>query len=78
MQPPEGPPVWTALNFFFLGTPPPMSNTISRSETPMGTSTNPVFLILPQRLNTLVPLLCSVPMPAYQAPPFMMMGGTLA
>ena len=33
---------------------------------------------LPDTANTLVPLLCSVPMPAYQAPPFMMMGGTLA
>src|SRR3990170_3875523 len=23
MHPPEGPPVWTALNFFFPGIPPP-------------------------------------------------------
>ena len=25
MQPPEGPPVWTALNFLLFGIPPPMS-----------------------------------------------------
>ena len=45
---------------------------------PMGTSTRPVFLILPTRLNTLVPLLCSVPSPENQSAPFKRMTGTLA
>ena len=38
MQPPDGPPVWTALNARPSGAPPPISNTISRSVIPIGTS----------------------------------------
>ena len=69
MQPPEGPPVWAALNFLPPGMPPPISSTISRRVVPMGTSTRPVLLILPPRANTLVPLLFSVPMEANQSAP---------
>ncbi len=57
MQPPDGPPVWTALNCLSgFSMPPPMSKMISRSVMPMGTSMRPVFLILPVRAKTLVPL----------------------
>src|SRR5512143_1987941 len=63
MQPPEGPPVWTALNFLSgFSMPPPMSKIISRSVIPMGTSMSPVFLILPVRAKTFVPFDFSVPM----------------
>ena len=44
MQPPEGPPVCTALNLRPSGMPPPMSKMISRSVMPMGTSIRPVLL----------------------------------
>ena len=43
MQPPEGPPVCTALNCLPSGMPPPMSKMISRSVMPMGTSIRPVL-----------------------------------
>ena len=78
MQPPEGPPVCAALNFFPLGMPPPISSTISRNVVPIGISTRPVFLILPPRANTFVPLERSVPMEANQSAPFKMICGTLA
>ena len=64
MQPPEGPPVWTALILPPSGAPPPISSTICRSGMPIGTSMRPVLLILPASAKTLVPLLFSVPMPA--------------
>jgi hypothetical protein len=38
---------------------------------PMGTSTSPVFLILPARAKTFVPLLFSVPMDANHSAPFL-------
>ena len=44
----------------------------------MGTSTRPVLTTRPARANTLVPLLVSVPMPAYQSPPLRMIGAMLA
>ncbi len=78
MQPPEGPPVCTALNFLPSGIPPPISKTISRSVIPMGTSTSPVFCTRPARAKTFVPLLFSVPISAYHSPPLRMMGATLA
>lgn len=62
MQPPEGPPVCAALNFFPFGIPPPMSYIISRSGVPIGISTSPVFLIFPPTAKTFVPLLRSEPM----------------
>ena len=78
MQPPEGPPVCTALIVPPSGTPPPISSTISRRVVPIGTSTRPVLRTLPARAKTLVPLLFSVPMPANQSAPSRMMAGTLA
>ena len=57
MQPPDGPPICTALHFLPSGMPPPMSKTIWRSVVPIGTSTRPVRLTLPDRAKTLVPLL---------------------
>ena len=78
MQPPEGPPVCTALIVPPSGAPPPISSTICRRVVPIGTSTRPVLRILPARAKTLVPLLFSVPMPANQSAPLRMIGGTLA
>ena len=68
-QPPEGPPIWTALNFFPLGMPPPTSNTMSRRGVPMGTSIRPVLHTLPVRANALVPGLSGVPIPRYHSAP---------
>ena len=78
MQPPEGPPVWTALIFPPSGAPPPMVSTIFRSVVPIGTSIRPVLVILPASANTFVPLLFSVPMPANHSAPLRMIGATLA
>ena len=78
MQPPEGPPVWTALNSLSAGMPPPRSKIIWRRVVPMGTSTRPVLFTLPTREKTLVPLLFSVPMAAYHSAPVVMIAGTLA
>ena len=78
MQPPAGPPVWTALNARPSTIPPPMSYTISRSVVPIGTSTRPVFTTRPARAKTFVPLLVAVPIAANQSPPLRMMGATLA
>src|ERR1035437_7525330 len=78
MQPPDGPPVCTALHFLPSGIPPPTSLTTSRSVIPMGTSISPVLVTRPARANTLVPLLFSVPIPANQAAPLRRMGATLA
>src|SRR3974390_2641950 len=78
MQPPEGPPVWTALILPPSGAPPPISSTILRREVPMGTSIRPVLVILPARANTFVPLLFSVPIPANHAAPLRTIGATFA
>ena len=78
MQPPEGPPVCTALNPLPSSTPPPMSSMMVRSRVPMGTSMSPVRLILPARAKVLVPRLLSVPMLLYQAAPFSRMALTAA
>ena len=68
-QPPEGPPICTALNFRLRGMPPPMSKMISRRVMPIGTSTRPVLATLPASEKTLVPLLFSVPIAANHAAP---------
>src|ERR1035438_4529217 len=78
MQPPEGPPVCTALKVCPPGTPPPMTSMISRSLMPIGTSTRPVLAILPVSAKTLVPLLLSEPMLANHLPPLRTMGAILA
>ena len=56
-HPPDGPPVWTALNLRPSRMPPPMSKMISRSVRPMGTSTSPVLFTLPTSAKILVPVL---------------------
>src|SRR5580765_4451651 len=78
MQPPEGPPVCTALIPPPSGAPPPICSTILRSVVPIGTSISPVLVILPARAKTLVPLLFSVPTPANHSAPLRIMGATLA
>src|SRR3990172_4947277 len=78
MQPPEGPPICTALNFRLPLMPPPMSKMMVLSGVPMGTSTRPMLFSAPERANTFVPLLFSVPRLANQSAPLRMMGGTLA
>ena len=78
MQPPEGPPICTALHFLPLGMPPPTANTISRMVVPMGTSTRPVRLTMPESANTLVPLLLAVPTAAKASPPISIRAGTQA
>ena len=67
--PPDGPPIWIALNLRFLGRPPPTSKTNWRTVVPIGTSTSPVVLILPASEKTCVPVLVLVPMPANHLPP---------
>ena len=69
MQPPDGPPVCTALILPPSGAPPPISSTICRSVVPIGTSTRPVLRILPASAKTFVPLLFSVPIAANQSAP---------
>ena len=61
IHPPDGPPVWTALNSFPPGIPPPISYTISLKVVPIGTSTKPTLLTFPPNAKTLVPLESSVP-----------------
>ena len=78
MQPPAGPPVWTALKARPSTIPPPMSNTISRSVVPIGTSMSPVLTTRPASAKTFVPLLVAVPIEANQSPPLRMIGATLA
>src|SRR4030043_265279 len=76
MHPPDGPPVWTALNNLPRGIPPPMSNRIVDRGVPIGTSTKPLLATFPVNAKTAVPLLFSVPMPAYHSAPLAMINGT--
>jgi len=78
MHPPEGPPICTALNALSSLIPPPMLYITSRSDMPIGTSTNPPLFILPASANTFVPLLFSVPKLAKALPPFVIIHGTFA
>ena len=77
-QPPDGPPICTALNALPFLMPPPMSYTTSRIVVPMGTSIRPVLTTLPVRAKAFVPELPSVPTDLNQSAPFLMMSGTLA
>ena len=77
MQPPDGPPICTALNFFPFGTPPPMSSMISRIVIPIGTSMSPARSILPASANTFVPLLFSVPNAANASAPWRTIHGII-
>ena len=58
--------------------PPPISYTISRRVTPIGTSIKPLLRIFPASVNVFVPLLFSVPIEAYHAEPFSRIGVMLA
>ena len=78
IHPPEGPPVWAALNFLPSGTPPPISSTISRRVVPIGTSTRPVCRILPPKAKTFVPFDFSVPTELNQSAPFKIIWHMLA
>ena len=60
-MPPEGPPIWTALNLAPFFSPPPMSKMICRRVEPMGTSINPMFSMAPVREKVLQPGLPGVP-----------------
>jgi len=77
-QPPEGPPICTALNFAPPRMPPPMSNMTSLRVVPIGTSIRPVLLILPVRAKALVPGLVGVPKDRNHSMPLFIMGATLA
>jgi len=55
-----------------------MSWTTSPMVIPRGTSTRPVFLILPTSEKILVPVFPGVPILAKLAPPSLMMNGMLA
>lgn len=77
-QPPDGPPICTALMGRSSRMPPQISKTICRSVSPMGTSTRPPRLTFPAMANTLVPLESAVPIAAKAAPPFSRIQGTLA
>ena len=61
MQPPEGPPICTALNFLPAGGPLPTSKITVRSEVPIATSTSPARWTFPLTAKILVPLLVAVP-----------------
>ena len=77
-QPPNGPPVWTALNFLPWDTPPPTSKMMSPSGMPIGTSISPVLFTLPVRANTAVPGDFGVPMLPNHCAPRRMISGVMA
>ena len=77
-QPPEGPPICTALKLVPPRMPPPISKITSLRVVPMGTSIRPVFWMVPVRANALVPGLFSGPMERYHSAPLVMIIGTLA
>ena len=65
MQPPEGPPICTALILpAVLDAAGDVEDDVSQRQLPMGTSTRPPRWTLPVRAKTLVPLEFSVPMAA--------------
>ena len=77
-QPPDGPPIWTALNFPSPLMPPPISNITFLREVPIGTSIRPVFEMLPVRAKAFVPGEFSGPMLLNHFAPLLMITGTLA
>jgi len=68
-QPPDGPPVCTALNPLPPGMPPPIPKMMSRRVAPIGTSTRPVSFTLPTSEKIFVPVEPSVPMERNQSAP---------
>ena len=77
-HPPDGPPVWIALNFLPSLMPPPISKISSRSVVPIEISTRPMLLTLPPRQNTFVPGDFSVPYFLNSSTPSRRMNGTVA
>ena len=77
MQPPDGPPVCTALIGWPYRPPPPTAWTKLPSGVPSGISTSPVFLTLPTREKTLVPELAPPPVSENHAGPRAMIGAIL-
>ena len=83
-QPPEGPPIWTALNASAATvpssrvTPPPMLKMISRRVVPKGTSISPVLTTCPVRANVFVPGEPAVPCFLKAAAPWLRISGTVA
>src|SRR5512139_347119 len=69
-QPPEGPPICTALKAFLLGIPPHTSKMSVRRLVPMAISTSPGCLTFPTTEKTAVPGLLAVPMARNHDPPF--------
>ena len=78
MQPREAPPAWRAFSGRSPSSPPPISETRSRSEMPKGTSTSPAFLTAPSSEKIVVPGVRGVPMLVYHAAPRVTIGATLA
>ncbi|MPN07311.1 hypothetical protein SDC9_154577 [bioreactor metagenome] len=77
-QPPDGPPICTALKSAPSRIPPPISNITSLKVVPIGTSISPVFSIFPVMANAFVPGLFSGPMPLYHSAPLVIISGTFA
>src|ERR1039458_8859115 len=77
MQPPDGPPVCTALMAFPAMPPSPMSYTSVFSGVPSGNSTSPELVTLPTSENTLVPALLVLPVSVNHAAPLVTMGAML-
>ena len=78
MQPPEGPPICTALRCRPPSMPPPISSTMRRMLIPMGTSISPPRTILPARAKVLVPGLVGVPAALKASTPWVRIQGTVA
>ncbi len=78
MQPPDGPPICTALNARPSRMPPPISSTISPMVMPIGTSISPPRTTLPASAKTFVPLLVARADAANASAPLRMIHGTVA
>ena len=78
MQPPLGPPIWTALAALPSRHPPPTVLMSSSSDNPNGTSTSPLCVTLPVSAKTFVPRLLPVPIAEYFSAPWAMIHPTLA
>ena len=78
IQPPDGPPVWTAFTFLLSGIPPPISKTISLIVMPIGTSTSPALFTLPTNAKTFVPGESSVPIDLNQSAPLLIIAAIFA
>src|SRR4029450_10303149 len=76
-QPPDGPPVCTALTERPFVPPSPTSYTKRARGVPSGISTRPIPLTLPTSEKTFVPALFALPIPVNHSAPLVTMGATL-